>query len=48
VERRYGEPPQFSIITIEEESHRKYHVLQVSNWHGYTFEARTVDSDLSP
>jgi hypothetical protein len=40
VERYYGEPPEFDIVTVELEHNRKRHLLLVDNWHGYTFQAR--------
>jgi hypothetical protein len=42
VEIRYGEPATFDFVTIEDEHGRKHHVLIVSDWHGYTFEARAM------
>lgn len=45
VEIRYGEPATFDFVTIEDEHGRKHHVLMVSDWHGYTFEARAILPD---
>jgi hypothetical protein len=45
VESQYGEPTHFEIVSIEDEHGRKHHVLMVSDWHGYTFEARALLTD---
>jgi hypothetical protein len=42
VERDYGEPASFDFATIEDDHGRKRQVLIVSDWHGYTFEARLI------
>jgi hypothetical protein len=42
VEASYGQPPKVEEITVYLEDGKKEHLLVVSDWHGYSFEARQV------
>jgi hypothetical protein len=44
VEALYGESPKVEEITVFLEDGRKEHLLMVSAWHGYSFEARQIKS----
>lgn len=43
VETEYGEPPQVGYKTIYHEDGTKEHILDVTDWHGYSFVARSVE-----
>ena len=40
VEAHYGQPPKVEESTVYFEDGKKEHMLIVSDWHGYSFEAR--------
>jgi hypothetical protein len=44
VEARYGQPPKVEEITVHLEDGKKEHLLVVSDWHGYSFVARQIQS----
>ena len=46
VETGYGEPAQVEYKTVQHEDGRKELALVVSNWHGYSFEARRLKRGL--
>lgn len=44
VEARYGQPPKVEDITVYLEDGKKEHLLVVTDWHGYSFVARRIES----
>jgi hypothetical protein len=42
VEAQYGQPPKVEETTVYLEDGKKEHMLIVSDWHGYSFEARQL------
>jgi hypothetical protein len=42
VEAEYGTPPKVEFATVQLESGKKEHLLVVSDWHGYSFNARLI------
>ena len=40
IETEYGEPPEIKYKTIYHENGAQEYVLDVSDWHGYSFLAR--------
>lgn len=46
VEASYGQPPKVEDLTVYLEDGKKEHLLQVSDWHGFSFEARRVNAPV--
>lgn len=42
VEAQYGQPPKVEETTVYFDDGKKEHLLIVSDWHGYSFEARQL------
>lgn len=42
VEAQYGQPPKVEETTVYFDDGKKEHMLIVSDWHGYSFEARQL------
>lgn len=42
VEAQYGQPPKVEQTTVYFDDGKKEHMLIVSDWHGYSFEARQL------
>jgi hypothetical protein len=47
VETQYGQPPKVEETTIYFDDGKKEHLLIVSDWHGYSFEARQFQPVLA-
>ncbi|NJN96634.1 MAG: hypothetical protein HC875_22240 [Anaerolineales bacterium] len=42
VEAQFGQPPKVEETTVYFDDGKKEHLLIVSDWHGYSFEARQL------